>query len=96
MNYNKKIHNRELAKLIQKKSPRFFVKDIQEVLDAEQEVWQEELSKGHAIKYGKLYQFTPTEKKPRIHYDGIHKKMVNLPKRTVVKIEPLMNIKNLF
>ena len=93
---SEKIHNKELIRLIQEKAPRFYIKDIQEIIEAEQEVWYEELSKGNTIKYGKLYKFLPIEKEPRKHYDGIHKKVINLPKRYSIKIEPLVDIKNMY
>ena len=93
---SEKIHNKELIRLIQEKAPRFYIKDIQEIIEAEQEVWKEQLSKGNTIKYGKLYKFLPIEKEPRKHYDGIHKKVINLPKRYSIKIEPLVDIKNMY
>lgn len=97
MNSNsEKIHNKELIRLIQEKAPHFYIKDIQEIIEAEQEVWREQLSKGNTIKYGKLYQFSPVKKEPRKHYDGIHKRVITLPKRYLIKIEPLVDIKNMY
>lgn len=97
MNSNsEKIHNKELIRLIQEKAPHFYIKDIQEIIEAEQEVWREQLSKGNTIKYGKLYQFFPVKKEPRKHYDGIHKRVITLPKRYLIKIEPLVDLKNMY
>ena len=93
---SEKIHNKELIRLIQEKAPRFYIKDIQEIIEAEQEVWREQLFKGNTIKYGKLYQFEPRDKRPRKHFDGIHKKTIELPERTVIKIRPLVDIKNMY
>lgn len=97
MSYDKNtvVHNKEIAKLVQEKRPRYYLKDIEEILELQQKVILEQLDSDKTIKLGKVLKLTPVTKEPQSHYDGIHKKKIMLSKRRVVKVDPLSALKQL-
>ncbi|MBT9670530.1 hypothetical protein GPK34_00565 [Secundilactobacillus kimchicus] len=89
------INNHTIAQRINEINPDYLIKDLDEILRLEQAVIKQALRNDEVIKWGDLYKFSTVQQEAHQHYDGIHKKMIDLPAKRLVKEHQLKGIKNL-
>jgi len=70
----------------------YSIKDITEVLKAEDEVIAFLVEEGYEIKKHKLYKLSIETKKEKKAYDGLNKRYYTIPEKKVVKIKPLSQL----
>lgn len=88
---SKNINRRELAKHISE-ATGFTMKDILEVLSAEDNIIAELISQGYNIKRHKLWKLNLDTKKEKRAYNGLEKEYYIIPEKKILKFKALSQL----
>lgn len=70
----------------------FKKKDIMEILDTENDIYESALAQGYSIKNHKLFKIELEHKEEREAWDGLSKRYYTLPERDVLNFKPLSRL----
>ena len=86
------INRKDLARRISDKTG-YFIRDIEEILEAEEDSIAEFISEGNKkIKHHKLFQLEIKTRPSKTAYDGFNKEYFELPERKYIEFRPLTQL----
>jgi len=88
---SKQANRNDIARNISKLTG-YSIKDITEVLKAEDEVISSLVEEGYEVKKHKLYKISIEVKKEKKAWDGLNKRYYTIPSKKVIKIKPLSQL----
>lgn len=89
------INRQDLARKISDKTG-YYIQDIVDILEAEEESIVEAIKEGHTkIKRHKLYQLEVKVRPSKKAYDGFNKEYFDLPERKYIDFKPLVQLEKL-
>ena len=90
----KSANRKDLARRISNKTG-YFIKDIEEILESEEDVISDLVKEGYTkIKHHKLYQIEIKTRASKQAYDGLNKRYFILPERQYIEFKPLVQLEN--
>lgn len=86
------VNRRDIARRISDNTG-YFIKDIEDILDAEAEAIEELLLEGHTkIKNHKFLQIEVVTRPPKKAWNGLAKEYYMLPEKQILKFKPLSQL----
>lgn len=88
---SKSVNRKDLARHISR-ATGYTIRDVEEVLKAEDEIMAALISEGHEIKKHKLFKLGIETKKEKRAWDGFSKTYYTIPEKKILKMKPLSEL----